>query len=360
MKQLYIYSRLILILLISSLQLKCNTIQEMASIPSIIMSDFKDALDNFARKKENSILGYYPISTPIPLPKIGASCNKNQIKLSEFPNEDMRVFISKIDESGSLINGVSGSISEEHSDYAIFFDYIKYKVLINRFELTTFYKIAKGSEKQPGNILEFRLTKDQKVDTKNTNLNDNKFNELKWELKEDSISKFSKTIHDELINRGYLVKVCPLGIHWLPSIACHYEVSRSFDKNETQLFDIPTYIGIGVRVKAIIRTNKKDVNISGLSSLAFASNAKEIVGSLTIQSIGIAGETITNLLPSTTDINPISIQSAIQSVSLIRSKIYDTKIDLCPQLLAIDNQYAGFPIHNLIIKSLIDAERKGK
>ncbi|MBK7054134.1 MAG: hypothetical protein KBF99_13025 [Leptospiraceae bacterium] len=36
MKQLYIYSRLILILLISSLQLKCNTIQEMASIPSII------------------------------------------------------------------------------------------------------------------------------------------------------------------------------------------------------------------------------------------------------------------------------------------------------------------------------------
>jgi hypothetical protein len=52
MKQLYIYSRLILILLISSLQLKCNTIQEMASIPSILMSDFKDALDNFARKKK--------------------------------------------------------------------------------------------------------------------------------------------------------------------------------------------------------------------------------------------------------------------------------------------------------------------
>lgn len=94
-------------------------------------------------------------------------------------------------------------------------------------------------------------------------------------------------------------------------------------------------VGIGLRLISQITTFESGINIGDISSIGIAAKMGKLNGTLMIEVIGIKSKDVTNLLPLPSEINQSTIQSAMQSLATIKSKIYDQYTDLYPQVLAI-------------------------
>jgi len=95
-------------------------------------------------------------------------------------------------------------------------------------------------------------------------------------------------------------------------------------------------VGIGLRIKAKVITNKANLNLSGLANLGVEASNNHLTGLLSIDIIGIDSKDITNYIPLTAKLDETSIQNAIQAIATIKSKIWDSNIKLTPQLIAIN------------------------
>lgn len=106
---------------------------------------------------------------------------------------------------------------------------------------------------------------------------------------------------------------------------------------------VQAYLGIGVRMTATISTKKKGLDLS--DPLVLSANRENVKGSIEIQIIGITSSKISGLVPTTTDLSTSSISSAIQSISIIRSHLYDPETIISPQL--IGREYTDDELYDL-------------
>jgi hypothetical protein len=95
-------------------------------------------------------------------------------------------------------------------------------------------------------------------------------------------------------------------------------------------------IGIGLRVNAKVITNKANLNLSSLTNLGLEASNNHLTGLLSIDIIGIDSKDITNYIPLTAKLDETSIQSALQAIATIKSKIWDKNVKITPQLIAIN------------------------
>lgn len=100
-------------------------------------------------------------------------------------------------------------------------------------------------------------------------------------------------------------------------------------------------VGVGLRLISQITTFKSGINIGDLSSIGIAAKAGKLNGTLMIEVIGIKSKEVTTLLPLPSEINQSTIQSAMQALSTIKSKIYDTDTKLYPQVMAVKVETVG-------------------
>jgi hypothetical protein len=120
-----------------------------------------------------------------------------------------------------------------------------------------------------------------------------------------------------------------------------YEVTMDYMKYRVEDVNIDSVyigsgrIGIGLRIKAVVTTNKANLNLSGLTNLGVEANSNNLSGQLSVDIIGIDSKDITNYLPLTAKLDETSIQNALQSVATIKSKIWDNNVKLTPHLIAI-------------------------
>jgi hypothetical protein len=120
-----------------------------------------------------------------------------------------------------------------------------------------------------------------------------------------------------------------------------YEVIMDYMKYRVEdVFDSAVYvgggrIGVGLRIKAVVTTNKANLNLSGLTNLGVEASCNNLSGQLSVDIIGIDSKDITNYLPLTAKLDETSIQNALQSVATIKSKIWDNNVKLTPHLIAI-------------------------
>ena len=112
----------------------------------------------------------------------------------------------------------------------------------------------------------------------------------------------------------------------------NFIVSRIEDNNEKSLYlgggnvvNVTVYVGIGLRITAHITANKAGVDLSSLSALSAGAETDAISGTLTVQTIGITGPSVSASLPMPTDLTEESIQSSILALGGIKSSIYDTE-----------------------------------
>ncbi len=103
-------------------------------------------------------------------------------------------------------------------------------------------------------------------------------------------------------------------------------------------------IGIGVRMVAKVKTKKANINLA--SPMSLAANIDKIEGSLEVRVTGISSKKINELIPTTTDLSPSSISTALQAVATIKSHIYDGTTIITPQYLAYSNPDEEGEKHN--------------
>ncbi len=105
-------------------------------------------------------------------------------------------------------------------------------------------------------------------------------------------------------------------------------------------------VGLTVRMLAKIKTKESKINITDLFQLGFSASKKKVEGSLEVHSIGCNSEKIQGFIPVTSDLSPASIQSALQSVATIKTRIFDDATAITPQVLALS--YVGSETQNQI------------
>jgi hypothetical protein len=117
-----------------------------------------------------------------------------------------------------------------------------------------------------------------------------------------------------------------------------YKVIYDFTQTQTILLcikndSIKQSIGIAVRMIAEITTKKRGIDLSDIFKLSLNAEKEKISGSLTVRSVGISSQKVNQSIPTTTDLSPASIASALQTIATIKSSIYDQDTRITPYLI---------------------------
>ena len=104
-----------------------------------------------------------------------------------------------------------------------------------------------------------------------------------------------------------------------------YEVIYDFTQTQTintteSLVTNSILVGVGVRMIAKIKTRKAGINLNSLFSLV--AEKSKVEGSLEVRVNGVSSQKISSIIPTTTDLSPASISTALQAVATIKSHIY--------------------------------------
>lgn len=94
-------------------------------------------------------------------------------------------------------------------------------------------------------------------------------------------------------------------------------------------------IGVGLRIKAEVKTNKAKLNLGGILPLGVEASLGNLSGGISVDVIGIDSEGVTNLIPMTSEIDQTAIQSALQALASVKAKLWEDDVTITPHLVAI-------------------------
>jgi len=255
--------------------------------------------------------GYQPIDPKSIHASDTLSKKDLQEVLKKFPNDAARIAIGKLNRNGSLVFSPI-SISRKGQSYSVIIDYVKY---IN----TT---------------IPARYAFSQKIFT-DKELKDAGFVAL------DSGNKDNLT--DIEINHSVVINKHALKTNFgdiqSASTDKYSNILAESENDYSHEIRIPVYIGVGLRVHASVTASKDSLNIGSLFGLGVAASQNEITGSLIIQTLGISGKEISQLMPISEQINQSTIQNAMQAIATMKSKLYDAETDIFPQVIGFNLPY---------------------
>jgi len=104
---------------------------------------------------------------------------------------------------------------------------------------------------------------------------------------------------------------------------------------------VPVYVGVGLRLTANVHVKEGNVDLGNLFALGVAAQAKQVSGTLVVQTLGLSGEGVSPLIPIPSEINPTTIQNAVQAIGAIKAKIYDGNISVVPRVVGVYNNLGG-------------------
>lgn len=104
---------------------------------------------------------------------------------------------------------------------------------------------------------------------------------------------------------------------------------------------VPVYVGVGLRLTANVHVREGSVDLGNLFALGVAAQAKQISGTLVVQTLGLSGEGVSPIIPIPSEINPTTIQNAVQAIGAIKAKIYDGNVSVVPRVVGVYNNLGG-------------------
>ncbi len=128
------------------------------------------------------------------------------------------------------------------------------------------------------------------------------------------------------------------------------KVEREFVSNGYTYVSLPIYVGIGLRATADISDTKAGANISGLGAIGISADNETLRGSLTVQTLGVNGQSIAAALPIQSELNRTTAQNAITSVASIKALLYEKDTIVQPRVVGI---YLPFPASKALVNSII-------
>lgn len=94
-------------------------------------------------------------------------------------------------------------------------------------------------------------------------------------------------------------------------------------------------VGIGLRIKATVKTTKANLNLGGLLGLGLEASLNNLSGSISVNVMGMDAASITDLLPITATIDQTSIQNTLQALAAVKAKMWEPNTTITPQLLSV-------------------------
>ena len=223
-----------------------------------------------------------------PLNPISFGASSGSIESHKLFNESVLIAVSEVSKNAQVSYGPA-TIGYEGRSYRVVMDYIRYKTYSYKFDVTESKRTNKG-----------KFIRDLKIDFKDS------------QGQSKSVIDISNTLDLKLVN------------------------SEELSNNATDAnVAVPVYAGIGLRLVAGVTVTNGDVDLGSLASIGLAANAKKLSGSLHIQSFGISTTDVTLPLPN--DISNSTIQTMMQTLATIKSKISDSKTKVTPQILGYEN-----------------------
>ena len=195
--------------------------------------------------------------------------------LQSLPDISVRFAVASFNSSGALAFGPS-KITTAGKNYRAILDYVNVDVIPVRLWITAF--------KNEKPISLFFVNADSSVAT---------FKAQKVKETQNTSSSGNKGVSDDPPYPGH-----------------------------SELVSIPVYVGIGMRMAADITAIEGGIALTSLGSIGIQAQAKTIVGTLTVQTIGISGAPIATSLPLPSSLNQTTIENGIMSIGNNRAVVY--------------------------------------
>ncbi len=115
-------------------------------------------------------------------------------------------------------------------------------------------------------------------------------------------------------------------------------------------FNIPVYVGVGLRVSANVYVVGANANISGIGVIGAEAEAERLRGSLVVQTLGVNGKAVAAALPIQSELNRTTAQNAIVAVGSIKALLYADETVKSPRVVGL---YLPFPGGKPLVNALI-------
>lgn len=154
---------------------------------------------------------------------------------------------------------------------------------------------------------------------------------------------------------AYVELTEPPGDDYKPSSEA-FEISRdkpAANADQFVKYNIPVYVGVGLRLTANVRVIGADANISGIGIIGAEAEANRLDGSLIVQTLGVNGESVTAALPIQSELNRTTAQNAIVAVGSIKALLYADDTLTYPRVVGLYLPIpGGKPLVNALISEL--------
>lgn len=137
-----------------------------------------------------------------------------------------------------------------------------------------------------------------------------------------------------------------------------YDVKTSPSRQEIRFlkqegyeeYNIPVYIGIGLRIVAEGRSISADASISGIGVIGAEADAKKLVGSLTVQTLGINSQAVSAALPVHSDLSRTTAENSFVALGSIKALLHEQNTINSPRVVGL---YLPVPGGKALVNALI-------
>ena len=128
--------------------------------------------------------------------------------------------------------------------------------------------------------------------------------------------------------------------------------ANTISQDNLQAVNIPIYVGIGLRIVANVETIGGSANVSGLGVIGAEADAKQVRGTLVVQTLGVNGKSVAAALPIQSELNSTTAQNAVVAVGAIKALLYSSDTIASPRVVGF---YLPFPGGPTFVSTLVSA-----
>ncbi len=126
--------------------------------------------------------------------------------------------------------------------------------------------------------------------------------------------------------------------------------SRPVPARPEPVFNIPVYVGVGLRACAHVTTLDGNVNLSGLGVIGAEAEAKRLRGTLVVQTLGVNGKAVATALPINSELNQTTAQNAVVAIATIKNSLHADGTTVVPRAVGL---YLPFPGGRALVNALV-------
>lgn len=134
----------------------------------------------------------------------------------------------------------------------------------------------------------------------------------------------------------------------------------AYKADKADLVTIPVYVGVGLRLSADVTALEANIPLVSLSAIGFEAQSNNLTGTLTVQAIGLPGETVASSLPLPSKLDQTTIENGVLAIGANRLNIYrykDSDMGAIPRVVGLYSPIGTEPALINAIYSELSKER---